>query len=251
MLTMEQYLGKSLCAFLRKGDYAHAGETEAIDKVMAPFPKNNSHLILDVGCGLGGTANYIQENKWGQVVGVDIESDSINYAKARYPEVNFCVADVANIYKVIKDVRFDIFCFFNVFFTLSNQQQALSTLYKIAQPKASLAIFDYSDICESGEINPLLNLDAAKNIIFIPIKLHDIADMLSKSGWQLTKLVNISYDYQKWYKKLLEGLKHQRQEITRSYGKEYFATAISIYTKIYQSLIDKKSGGVIVYAEKS
>ena len=52
--------------------------------------------ILDVGCGQGGTANFVQENGWGRVVGFDIEEESIAYAKERYKAVQFWVGDAAD-----------------------------------------------------------------------------------------------------------------------------------------------------------
>ena len=71
-MKMQHFVGKQMLAMMRKGDYAHAGEEEAIDLVMNKIPKDNTRLILDVGCGLGGTAKYIQDHGWGKVTGIDI-----------------------------------------------------------------------------------------------------------------------------------------------------------------------------------
>lgn len=51
---------KKFLSFIRNGDYAHAGEEEAIELAMSGIEKNPQRNILDVGCGLGGTANYLQ-----------------------------------------------------------------------------------------------------------------------------------------------------------------------------------------------
>jgi SAM-dependent methyltransferase len=251
MVSMGKYLGKSLCASVRQGDYAHAGETAAIDMVMAPFAKKNDQIILDVGCGLGGTASYIQENKWGQVLGFDIEQDSIAYAQAKYANVKFYVADVINVCNVIKNVSPNIICIFNVFFTLPNQQLALAALHKIAQPNGSLAIFDYSDLCKNNETNPMCNFDPKAGDIVAPIKPHKIEAMLAESGWQLDKLVDISADYKRWYKELLARIELQKENLIKIYGAEYFVKAHETYSKSYQTLADKKTGGIIVYAKKA
>ncbi len=57
-----------LLAKLRKADYTHAGDEEAIDifleKINKLFAARNSIAPLnafDAGCGLGGTANYIRK----------------------------------------------------------------------------------------------------------------------------------------------------------------------------------------------
>ena len=60
MLSLRKITGKKLLSFLRDGDFAHAGETEAINLLMGQFRKKRIQYILDVGCGLGGTAHYLQ-----------------------------------------------------------------------------------------------------------------------------------------------------------------------------------------------
>ncbi|WP_156411958.1 methyltransferase domain-containing protein, partial [Legionella bozemanae] len=66
---------KQILAMLREGDFAHPGETEAIELSLSPIAKNSEARLLDVGCGLGGTAHYVQKKGWGTVTGVDIDSD--------------------------------------------------------------------------------------------------------------------------------------------------------------------------------
>ena len=59
---------------VRNGHYAHVGEEEAIDLTMQLINKNPSQKILDIGCGLGGTANYVEKQDFGKVIGIDIDS---------------------------------------------------------------------------------------------------------------------------------------------------------------------------------
>jgi len=68
----------------RKTDYAHAGEEEAIDLAFKDIPKEPKGLLLDMGCGRGGTAHYVQGRCWGNVTGADIDADSIEYAVKKY-----------------------------------------------------------------------------------------------------------------------------------------------------------------------
>ncbi|MCP4315878.1 MAG: class I SAM-dependent methyltransferase [Hyphomicrobiales bacterium] len=63
--TMNSYLGKQLLALVRQGNYAHAGEEEAIELAMADLPKDAGQELLDAGCGRGGTAAYLQAHGWG------------------------------------------------------------------------------------------------------------------------------------------------------------------------------------------
>jgi SAM-dependent methyltransferase len=81
-MQMISYTGKHLLALIRGSDYAHAGEEEAIELALRPVPRRASQLLLDVGCGLGGTAKYVQDHGWGTVVGLDVEPDSIVRARS-------------------------------------------------------------------------------------------------------------------------------------------------------------------------
>ncbi len=67
---LRAYARKQLVSFLKKGNFAHAGEEgEAIDLAFANLPHSSKQGILDVGCGLGGTATYMQKHHLGQVTG--------------------------------------------------------------------------------------------------------------------------------------------------------------------------------------
>jgi hypothetical protein len=58
-MNMNSFEGKRILALIRDGDYAHAGEEEAIECSFRSIPKNLEHWLLDVGCGRGGSADYL------------------------------------------------------------------------------------------------------------------------------------------------------------------------------------------------
>lgn len=60
--SMNSYLGQRILALVREGDYAHAGEEEAIELSMSGVGKDARRVILDAGCGRGGTADYLHKN---------------------------------------------------------------------------------------------------------------------------------------------------------------------------------------------
>ena len=57
---MNSFAGKRLLALVRGGDYAHAGEEEAIELAFRAVPKAPQKSILDVGCGRGGTIAFLR-----------------------------------------------------------------------------------------------------------------------------------------------------------------------------------------------
>ena len=108
--------GKEFLSFIRKGDFAHAGEEEAIELTLQDYDKNPSRQILDIGCGLGGTAQYIQTQGWGKVYGIDIEQDAIDYAENKYSDIEFQTCSANDIDKKFSANQFDLIMIFNAFF---------------------------------------------------------------------------------------------------------------------------------------
>lgn len=53
--------------------------------------------IIEYGCGLGKTSNFIHKNTGVDILGIDISETSINKAKQNFPHLNFKVDDIINI----------------------------------------------------------------------------------------------------------------------------------------------------------
>ena len=100
-----------ILAALRDGDFTHPGEIEAIDLMMKNVTKDNDQNILDIGSGLGGTTDYLNNNGFGNAIGIDIDSEHIHYASKKYPDSYFIAADVlhaANFLGIHKETARDL-----------------------------------------------------------------------------------------------------------------------------------------------
>jgi len=64
--------------------------------------------IIECGCGLGKTTNYIHSNTGVNILGIDISETSIKKAKKNYPHLDFKVDNIKNIATYI---NFDCFFF--------------------------------------------------------------------------------------------------------------------------------------------
>lgn len=53
--------------------------------------------IIELGCGLGKTTNYIKNNTGIDIVGVDISETTIKKAEILYPDIKFIVDNVLSV----------------------------------------------------------------------------------------------------------------------------------------------------------
>ena len=75
-----------------------SGPPKMVDRLAATLRTEPGHLVIDVGCGIGGPARRLAELVGCRVVGVDVVPDVIRIAaKRRQPGVRFVVGDAGSI----------------------------------------------------------------------------------------------------------------------------------------------------------
>lgn len=243
-MYMNSFTGKQVLSLVRNGDYAHAGEVEAIEMVMASFPRASHRHILDVGCGRGGTAGYVQRHGWGQVVGLDREATSIARAQKVYPKVDFHACDVVDAGSAIR-TKFDLIYMFNSFYAFPDQPRALATLAGLARNYCQLTIFDYLD---RGGFDPYSLMSDGEPVIPQPLRLDRIDGMLKEVGWRLDEIQDLTGAYERWYETLLRRIERKGREIVQQAGIDGFASVYSQYARLLKAVRNGGLGGAIVRA---
>ncbi len=180
-LIMNSFQGLHVLALVRDGDYAHAGEEEAIELAMRDISKDPERFLLDAGCGRGGTAAYLQRHGWGRVAGFDIERQSIDRASQAYPDLRFVACDILFVEHYF-DERFDVFTMFNVLHALPDHARALHALAQLAKPGGRLVVFDYID---RGRYHEDAILEAGQPFLPQLPKLSELSSIFAGGGWEL------------------------------------------------------------------
>lgn len=238
---------KQLLSYLRQGDFAHPGEIEAIELTMKPIVKNKNHRMLDVGCGLGGTAHYMQQQEWGTVIGVDVDDELIAHATERYSDISFMHGDILQGDAFLNQTFHVIYCF-SSFFCFDSQQIALSQMFKVAEKTCDLVIFDYSRSTEQAIDSPFPWSKTASK--FNPIYLPEIKEQLQASGWHFKDSMDISHQFDRWYAHLVQQFEIKREAIIARFGEIMFSRMYEGYNQLLQEIRESRIGGVIVYATK-
>ena len=242
---------KLLLSYIREGHYAHAGEEEAIEIALQPILKQRSQTMLDIGCGLGGTANYIQNKKWGVVSGIEIDATVLQQAKLFYPTINFYHGDAHHASTILKLHTFDVFYSFNAFFCFTNQFECLQDLVKVSSKNAKLVIFDYSSPSNFTKPGPFLDSEqhSWSSAIFTPINLSSIEVQLANAGWRLLQIINLNKKYQEWYQSLVLKMERKQEELIQRFKVVVFNDLYQGYSLLLDYLDKQQVGGCVVLAE--
>ena len=233
--------GKQILATLRDGDYAHPGEDEAVALTLQGLAPDPGQRVLDVGCGRGGTAEWIRRHGWTQVVGIDVDTEVIGYARQRYPQVQFCDCDVLALPEADLG-RFDLICLFNSFYAFTDQPAALRALRAVSAAGAQLRLFDYAQPAP-GPLPAALGTEIGR-----PIALDRIADQLADAGWVEPAITDLSPRYIGWYEYLLDKLAARRAQITADHGADWHTFFTGWYGALHRALIDGQIRGVLIAA---
>ncbi len=240
-----------LLAELRHGDYAHAGDEEAIDlviqKLLTLNPKIKSGPTLDVGSGFGGTLHYLIQKDFKKVQGIDMDASAVAYAKQRYPKIPFHTLDALKVDTLFKKTTFSLLTLFNVIYAIPDKATLLSKLHKIAKPGALLVLFDYS-LPPSAEAVVIHDL-AGKPMY--PIFEATIAQDLKAAGWTVIRQEDWSDRFIGWYAELLEKLAVQEKNPSTRFKAEDLKKLQDTFTYIQAHFQQKRMGVMVIYARKA
>ena len=240
--SMNSYLGQRILSLVRDGDYARAGEEEAIDLSMSGVEKDTRRVILDAGCGRGGTAAYLHGNGWGRVVGIDIEAESIRAAMKNYPSVEFLVCDVGDADQRVNEHP-DVVCMFNAYYCFQDQHGALGAPSRLAHADTRMIIFDHVD--RGGyQDEPLM--DAGEPFLPNPLRLCEVGEYLTSTGWRAPEIREIHDAYIGWYARLVERIEGAREQITDTAGQQGYDHVLGLYRGLLDAALSKTLGAAII-----
>ena len=105
-----------------------------VERIMTKHKKN---LIVDIGCGTGGTVNYLSNDY--RCIGFDQSEVSIKIAREKYPQSQFICGSNFNFLKKFAPET-NLYLLMDVIEHIEDEQKFLSNLIAIARPGAHILI---------------------------------------------------------------------------------------------------------------
>jgi ubiquinone/menaquinone biosynthesis C-methylase UbiE len=212
--------------------------------------------VLDIGCGRGGTADYVRRHGWGSVTGIDIDAATLASAQQIYPKVAFAVADAGRIGELWQS-HFDLIYLFNAFYAFPDQPRALKEMHAAAQPGATLVVFDYTgrDGSPHGPGNSPSSEGEKSRTPFThqgwtPLHPDRFPDDLRRAGWQPERTVDFSEHYLHWYRELCDRILVKRDRIISGYGLDWYDYVLTTYLELLHSVENGTIGGAAYWARR-
>jgi SAM-dependent methyltransferase len=132
----------------------YPGEADFIKRVVAHHQKSVGQELLDVACGTGGHALFLQDDF--QILGVDINPEMLDLAREKLPRVNFIQSDMKKLDLGLKfDVIICLFSAINYHISLEELRRTFQRFYQHLHV-GGILLFDLGFCLENWEEGRML-----------------------------------------------------------------------------------------------
>lgn len=132
----ERVYGRDLCQ-------ANMLDEEQLQFLLDQLNLNETHHVLDLGCGIGKITEYIHESTKANMTGIDFAFGAIELAKSRTKNnenINFITANLNDLKNSIQK-KFDVIILIDSLYFVSDTENFIRILKSHLKPNGTLAIF--------------------------------------------------------------------------------------------------------------
>lgn len=253
--SIHSTLGQQALALVRGSNHncAHVGGTTAIDEVMKDIEPFSERRILEVGCGLGGTAEYIRTHGWGEVTSIDEDQARIIYATQRYPKGDYRHCKAANAPQLLQPGH-DLIISLHAFCALENKAATLRALATLASPGAHLRVFDFIDRGNYAD-DPVT--ENGQPVFRSPLQLGQIEHLLEANDWRLYTVRPLHQQFLLWHEEFLEAVEHKRKPLLALFEQNElepqaaYAQLLSVVEQMRDATAEGNLGGALIMATRN
>ncbi len=131
-------------ADLKPVDEFHTGGLQATTALLDQLTLQPSARVLDIGCGVGGTARLLAERFGVEVTGVDLTADYVHVARRLTELVGLKASfEVASALELpFDDGAFDVATMFHVGMNIEDKATLMQEASRVLAPGGTFALFD-------------------------------------------------------------------------------------------------------------
>ncbi len=170
-------------------DEFHIGGRQATKNFLGQLDISQQEHILDVGCGLGGTARYVANKYNNKVTGIDLTEEYIETGNALCAWVgldkNIRLLQGSALSLPFKGETFDGAYMMHVAMNIEDKLQLFNEIYRVLRPGAVFGVYDVMQV-NDGELSypvPWATDKSTSHLVF-PM---DYRSKLSSAGFEVSK----------------------------------------------------------------
>lgn len=131
---------------LKPVDEFHTGGLEATDALLSQLDITPEMTVLDIGCGLGGTARHIVHRYGARVTGIDLTPLFVEVGQALNARVHLDEAIDLHVASAtdmpLADATFDLATMFHVGMNIADKEHLFAEVARVLKPGGRFALFD-------------------------------------------------------------------------------------------------------------
>ena len=197
--------------------------TGGVDSTRVIFKENpliDGAKVLDVGCGIGGPAKFLNDTFNASVLGVDLSSNCVSIANKRNvsKSMHFIVADAVTY--PFEDNHFDLVYSRDVILHIASKDILFDRLLKATKPGGNLVMTDYCCGHQEHWDEEFKSYVAQRGYHLLTVEQYKAT--LEEAGW----IVDRAEDKTTWFQEILLAEKTraiaQKEEFLAQFKQEDF-----------------------------
>jgi len=228
--------------------FVSTGGLETTQKIFSDeiFPTNtfanlDSVKVLDIGCGIGGGAEYISKNiPNSHVLGIDFNNNSLSIAKERYegnPNLSFKFANALEI--EFDKESFNLIYSRDAIMHIASKDVLFKRMYDFTKPNGKMLITDYIG-GEQANWSPEF-IEYVKQRGYNLPTVAQYKEILEKAGWTVER----AEDSTEWFIQVMKDEIHKMNNTARreEFLKKFSEEELSDLLKGWEQKIVRSNNG--------
>lgn len=190
-------------------DGFHIRGREATRELLNDLPLSEASTVLDIGCGIGGTARYLADEYGARVVGVDLSEEYCNVARELTrrvqlgDRVTFRQGDALDV--PVESGRCDLVVSEHVQMNVPDKKGYVREIVRVLRPGGHLALYEIFAGAEDECHFPVPWADGP-SVSFLAAP-DAFRETVEEAGMDVVQWTDCTEEAHAWFKKMIEKVK--------------------------------------------
>jgi len=206
--------------------------------------------VLDVGCGIGGSAFYMAEKYGATVVGIDLSMNMLDIGRDRLSKLPSHIQEKVSLEfgditeQTYTPGSFDVIYSRDTILHIANKQQLFSLFHSWLAPGGSLLITDY---CQGDKVLSSTFLAYVKQREYNLTTVKQYGDLIQKAGFIDVQATDYTEGFIQILRRELDRFQNKKEAFLKEFAMEHYTAIVDGWTsKVGRSSSGDQTWGLFV-----